>query len=149
MKIRSKPHGLTVQLSPQSHTCFTACDVRPTFDRLVIGFGESERLLSRMFPPDFSRTNLLLSGLAESLQIAIISEFSGIVISLFLGLLAARNMMPSDCIDTHSWLHRACASLFFTLWLSQSHLWKRWALVLWRGSWLWYLHPLVSSPSEL
>lgn len=66
-----------------------------TFDRLIIGFGESERLLSRMFPPDFSRTSLLLSGLAESLQIAIISSFFGIVISLFLGLLAARNMMPS------------------------------------------------------
>lgn len=65
-----------------------------TFDRLVIGFGESERLLSRMFPPDFSRSSLLLSGLAESLQIAIISSFFGIIISLFLGLLAARNMMP-------------------------------------------------------
>ncbi|MDA0155352.1 phosphonate ABC transporter, permease protein PhnE [Vibrio sp. Makdt] len=66
-----------------------------TFERLIIGFGESERLLSRMFPPDFSRTSLLLSGLAESLQIAIISSFFGIVISLFLGLLAARNMMPA------------------------------------------------------
>ncbi|KOO11127.1 phosphonate ABC transporter permease, partial [Vibrio xuii] len=65
-----------------------------TFDRLVIGIGESERLLARMFPPDFSRTSLLLGGLAESLQIAIISSFFGIVISLFLGLLAARNMMP-------------------------------------------------------
>lgn len=66
-----------------------------TWDRLIIGIGESERLLSRMFPPDFSRSNLLLSGLAESLQIAIISSFFGIVISLFLGLLAARNMMPN------------------------------------------------------
>jgi len=66
-----------------------------TFDRLVIGIGESERLLARMFPPDFSRTSLLLGGLAESLQIAIISSFFGIVISLFLGLLAARNMMPA------------------------------------------------------
>lgn len=65
-----------------------------TLDRILIGFGESERLLSRMFPPDFSRTSLLLSGVAESLQIAIISSFFGIVISLFIGLLAARNMMP-------------------------------------------------------
>ncbi|MBD1559047.1 phosphonate ABC transporter, permease protein PhnE [Vibrio sp. S9_S30] len=65
-----------------------------SFDRIIIGFGESERLLSRMFPPDFSRRNLLLDGLAESLQIAIISSFFGIVISLVLGLLAARNMMP-------------------------------------------------------
>ncbi|CAG23793.1 phosphonate ABC transporter, permease protein PhnE [Photobacterium profundum] len=66
-----------------------------TLDRLILGFGESERLLSRMFPPDFSRSSLLLSGLAESLQIAIISSFFGIVISLFLGLMAARNMMPA------------------------------------------------------
>ncbi|CCN81546.1 putative PhnE phosphonate ABC transporter,permease [Vibrio nigripulchritudo SFn27] len=65
-----------------------------SIDRIMVGIGESERLLSRMFPPDFSRTNLLLSGLAESLQIAIISSFFGIVISLVLGLLAARNMMP-------------------------------------------------------
>jgi len=65
-----------------------------TLDRILIGFGESERLLTRMFPPNFSRTSLLLSGVAESLQIAIISSFFGIVISLFIGLLAARNMMP-------------------------------------------------------
>ncbi len=65
-----------------------------SLDRIIIGFGESERLLSRMFPPDFSRSTLLLDGLAESLQIAIISSFFGIVISLLLGLLAARNMMP-------------------------------------------------------
>ena len=65
-----------------------------TLDRLLIGFGESDRLLSRMFPPDFSRTSLLLSGVAESLQIAVISSFFGILLSLFIGLLAARNMMP-------------------------------------------------------
>ncbi len=65
-----------------------------TWDRLLVGFGESGRLLSRMFPADFSRTSLLLSGLAESLQIALISSFLGIIISLFLGLLSARNFMP-------------------------------------------------------
>ena len=65
-----------------------------TLERILLGFGESERLLSRMFPPDFSRVSLLVDGVAESLQIAIISSFFGIVISLFVGLLAARNMMP-------------------------------------------------------
>ena len=38
-----------------------------TLDRLIIGFGESERILGRMFPPHFSRSSLLLSGLPESL----------------------------------------------------------------------------------
>ncbi len=98
MKIRSRPHGLTVQLSLQSlGTCFTA--LRPsglTFDRLVIGFGESERLLSRMFPPDFSRTNLLLQWLSGELtdcdHFELLRHHH---LSLFLGLLAARNMMPS------------------------------------------------------
>lgn len=66
-----------------------------TFERLIIGFSESERLLSRMFPPNFSRSGLLFSGLLESLQIAIISSLFGIIISLFLGLMAARNMMPA------------------------------------------------------
>ncbi len=77
-----------------------------TFDRLIIGFGESERLISRMIPPDFSRTNLLLSGLAESLQIAIISSFFGIVISLFLGLLAARKPDAFDCVHSGARLYR-------------------------------------------
>ncbi len=66
-----------------------------TWERFSIGIGEGGRLLERMFPPNFSRSSLLLSGLAESLQIAIISSFFGVVISLFLGLLAARNFMPA------------------------------------------------------
>lgn len=65
-----------------------------TWERLEIGLGQSSKLFARMFPPDFSRWKLLLSGLAESLQIAIISSLVGIVLSLGIGLLAARNMMP-------------------------------------------------------
>lgn len=65
------------------------------WQRFTEGLGHGANLLDRMFPPNFSRWELLLSGLAESLEIAIISSFFGIVISLFVGLLAARNMMPS------------------------------------------------------
>ena len=77
------------------YLCYSLSTLGLTFERLVIGFSESERLLSRMFPPNFSRSGLLFSGLLESLQIAIISSLIGIVISLFLGLMAARNMMPA------------------------------------------------------
>lgn len=73
---------------------YSACSLGLSLERILLGFSESERLLTRMFPPDFSRVGLLMDGVAESLQIAIISSFFGIVISLFIGLLAARNMMP-------------------------------------------------------
>ncbi len=65
------------------------------WDRFVAGLGHAEKLLDRMFPPNFSRWQLLLDGLVESLEIAVISSVVGIFLSLFIGLLASRNMMPS------------------------------------------------------
>ncbi|HYG89084.1 MAG TPA: phosphonate ABC transporter, permease protein PhnE [Azospirillum sp.] len=62
--------------------------------RFVLGLGQGERFLSRLFPPDFHRWPLLLDGLVESLQIAVIASALGILASLPLGLLAARNLMP-------------------------------------------------------
>lgn len=65
-----------------------------SWTRFSEGLGHVGRLFERMFPPNFERWELLLSGLAESLEIAIIASVSGIVLSLFLGLFAARNLMP-------------------------------------------------------
>ena len=47
-----------------------------------------------MFPPNFGRWSLIVSGIAESLQIAVIATFFGILLSLPVGFLAARNLMP-------------------------------------------------------
>lgn len=66
-----------------------------TWERFVVGLGAGGRLLERMFPPDFTRWELLLNDLAESMQIAVISSVAGIFLSLFVGLLAARNLMPN------------------------------------------------------
>ena len=63
--------------------------------RIEQGLGHASALLDRMFPPNFSRWELLLSGLAESLEIAIIASIAGIVLSLFFGLFSARNLMPN------------------------------------------------------
>jgi phosphonate transport system permease protein len=64
-------------------------------ERFLAGLGHASTLLDRMFPPNFERWELLLSGLAESLEIAMISSVSGIFLSLFIGILAARNLMPA------------------------------------------------------
>lgn len=66
-----------------------------SWQRMASGLGFAGDLLDKIFPPNFSRWELLLSGLIESLEIALIASFAGIVLSLFLGLFAARNMMSS------------------------------------------------------
>ena len=66
-----------------------------TWDRFIHGLGIADQLMARMFPPNFSRWELLLSGLAESMEIAIIASVVGIFLSLFFGLFAARNLMPN------------------------------------------------------
>ncbi|MBV6306088.1 phosphonate ABC transporter, permease protein PhnE [Candidimonas humi] len=66
-----------------------------TWHRFVIGLHEGGRLLAEMVPPDFHRRALLLQGIAESLQIAIISTVFGVILSLPFGFLAARNLMPA------------------------------------------------------
>lgn len=65
------------------------------WDRFILGLEQGGRLVDRLFPPNFSRWEILLSDLIESLQIAIIASVFGIVISLFVGLMAARNLMPN------------------------------------------------------
>ncbi|MGT2481326.1 phosphonate ABC transporter, permease protein PhnE [Methylobacterium oryzae CBMB20] len=47
-----------------------------------------------MFPPNFSRWELIQSGIVESLQIAVIATVVGIAVALPIGFLAARNLMP-------------------------------------------------------
>lgn len=65
-----------------------------TWERFVVGLERGATFLGRMFPPEFKRWELLAEGLLESLQIAIISSAVGILLSLPIGLLAARNLMP-------------------------------------------------------
>ncbi|MEZ5819135.1 MAG: phosphonate ABC transporter, permease protein PhnE [Hyphomicrobiaceae bacterium] len=66
--------------------------------RFVDGLGNLSRLIGKLFPPLFSNADLrllMLQGLLESLQIAILASAIGILISLPIGVLAARNLMPS------------------------------------------------------
>ncbi|MFH5925440.1 phosphonate ABC transporter, permease protein PhnE [Roseomonas xinghualingensis] len=62
--------------------------------RFITGLGEGGRFLARMVPPNFERWELLLEGLLESIQIAVLATVVGIILSLPLGLLAARNLAP-------------------------------------------------------
>ena len=67
-----------------------------TWARFVSGLGNLERFLSRMFPPNFGgdKWEMIVKGLTESLEIAVIATAIGIVISLPIGLMSARNLSP-------------------------------------------------------
>lgn len=66
-----------------------------SWPRFVIGLDNGAKFISRMVPPNFERWDLLVKGLVESLQMAFLASFFGTLISLPLGLLAARNLMPA------------------------------------------------------
>lgn len=78
-----------------------------SWPRFVAGLGHGGALLGRMFPPDFAKGDILLSGILESLQMAVLASALGIVVSLPLGLLGARNLMPGGV----SWAARGVVSL--------------------------------------
>jgi phosphonate ABC transporter permease subunit PhnE len=81
-----------------------------TWQRFVSGLGQGHRFLARMFPPDFAsdKLALLYSGMVESLQIAIVATVAGVLISLPLGLAAARTLAPAPL----AWSARALIALF-------------------------------------
>ena len=62
--------------------------------RLVDGFGQLVHFLGLMVPPDpgsWTRTTLILRGLAETLAIALLGTLGAAVLAFPLGFLAARN----------------------------------------------------------
>jgi phosphonate transport system permease protein len=65
-----------------------------TWRRFVDGMGHAQVFLGRMFPPNFENWDAILKGMKESLEIAVLASFVGILLSLPIGLLAARNLMP-------------------------------------------------------
>ncbi len=56
-----------------------------TWARLVTGFGEAGRFLGRMWPPNFERWELLVEGMLESIQIAVLSSALAILFVKALG----------------------------------------------------------------
>ena len=78
-----------------AYLVYAASTLELSWPRFVQGLGNGAHFVSRMLPPNFSRWELLLQGLAESLEMAVIASFLGIVLSLPLSVLAARNLMPA------------------------------------------------------
>jgi phosphonate transport system permease protein len=79
-----------------AYTIYAASILDVTWDRFVIGLENGVKFVGRMLPPDTepAKMTLMLRGLYETLEIAVISSALGILLSLPIGLFAARNLMP-------------------------------------------------------
>ncbi|MFQ5776185.1 MAG: phosphonate ABC transporter, permease protein PhnE [Kiloniellaceae bacterium] len=63
--------------------------------RVSQGLTRAGDMFARMVPPDFSRWELLLRGVSESVLIAFAASFVGMILAVPLGLAAARNLAPT------------------------------------------------------
>ncbi len=80
-----------------------------TWERFVRGLDQGAKFLDRLWPPNFAPDKLALmsEGPLESVQIAILATAVGIVLSIPIGLMSARNLVPAWL----SWTGRALIAL--------------------------------------
>lgn len=79
------------------YVIFALSTLQVSWDRVSQGGPQASKLLSRMWPPNLApdKLELISSGMLESLQIAVIASFAGVLLSLPLSLMAARNLAPA------------------------------------------------------
>ncbi len=76
------------------YVIYACAQMEISWERVLVGMDNAHRFFGRLFPPNFERWELLVKGLLESLQIAVLASALGIVLALPIGLAAARNLMP-------------------------------------------------------
>lgn len=85
-------YSLIVVLTAYMVFAFSTIEI--DWGRFVSGLPRGGDILARMFPPDFSRWELLIRGVLESLQMALAASFFGMILAIPLGLCAAGNLVP-------------------------------------------------------
>lgn len=87
--------------------------------RVGDGFPRAANILTRMFPPDFSRWQLLVRGTLESVQMALAASFFGMILAIPLGICGAGNIVPRPlylfargCIILSRTFHEIIVAIF-------------------------------------
>jgi phosphonate transport system permease protein len=95
-------------------------DLDVDVDRVLAGFPRALDIFARMIPPDFTRWQLLGTGMLESVQMAVAATLTGLVLSVPLGIAAARNLAPQPVylaarglIVLGRTLHEVIIAIFF------------------------------------
>jgi len=64
------------------------------WERVSQGLTRAQRIFSGAFPPSFQRSGLLIDGFLESLRIAILATVGGVLLSIPIAFMAAKNLAP-------------------------------------------------------
>jgi len=64
------------------------------WQRAAQGFPRAGDMFARMFPPDFSRSELLIREVVVSVQMALAASFFGMILAVPLGICGAVNLVP-------------------------------------------------------
>ncbi|NQW02173.1 MAG: phosphonate ABC transporter, permease protein PhnE [Rhodospirillales bacterium] len=83
-----------------------------SLERLLVGLPSISRMLDQMFPPDLERISSIGWSLLQTFQMAVAGTVLGIVLSLPLAILAARNISPHPVVYV---LSRGLISFFRTV----------------------------------
>jgi phosphonate transport system permease protein len=94
-RLRDAHGGRLLGVALAAYVVYAASTLGVTPARVRQGLGHAGVFLGRLFPPDFaSQWPDIRHDMIESLEIAVLASVLGILGSLPLGLLAARNLMP-------------------------------------------------------
>ncbi|MBI4204161.1 MAG: phosphonate ABC transporter, permease protein PhnE [Betaproteobacteria bacterium] len=77
-----------------AYLVWSVSDLNVDVNRVLAGFPRALDIFGRMIPPDFTRWQLLATGMLESVQMALAATLAGLVLSVPLGIAAARNLAP-------------------------------------------------------
>ncbi len=78
-----------------AYAIWAISDLQVNWDRVLRGVPRALDIFTRMIPPAVDdRWSILINGMTESVQMAIASTLFGILLSIPLGLCAARNLAP-------------------------------------------------------
>ncbi len=92
--IRSPWLRYGVYLGTVAYLVWAIASLPISWQRVMAGLPRAVDILGRSLPPDFSRRSLMISGFVESIQISILATFIGVILSVLLGIMAARNVVP-------------------------------------------------------
>jgi phosphonate transport system permease protein len=73
---------------------FSVGSLEVNWNRIANGLPRALNMLARMVPPNFSRSELLIRGVLESVQMALAASFFGMLLAIPLGLCGASNLVP-------------------------------------------------------
>ena len=84
----------TVYLGALAYVVWTLATLPVDWQRIAEGVVRAQRIFGGAIPPSFERSELLIDGFLESLKIAILATFGGVLLSIPIAFMAARNIAP-------------------------------------------------------